>query len=57
MNELASLFPPQYAWLVPVFVGVCNVISRKIPDSATGPLQYVRIVTSILGMHGKDNKA
>jgi hypothetical protein len=50
-----GLSPVATALAIPVTIMVCNRITRLIPDTATGPLKYVRLVTKFLGAHIKDN--
>lgn len=56
--EIAKLFglsPLTVAATIPVVILVCNAVTRAIPDTSTGALKYVRIVTKFVGIHVKDN--
>lgn len=47
--------PATAALMIPLVIIISARVARVIPDTATGPLKYVRIVCKILGIYVKDN--
>ena len=50
-----GLSPVATAMLIPLVIIVCKMVTRLIPDTAAGPLKYVRMVTKFVGLYVKDN--
>ena len=46
-----GISPVTLIMMIPLIVGLSNVITRLIPDDATGILKVVRILTKIIGIY------